>query len=303
MAKATVPAKVSKRKAREDRLLKFQDLADFANLGNKPSDWGRFRQKCADFFPANIAEWIYINAEVWWNLSNLPAKRPANYRQLLHKCIADWAATDKQWTKVKKEMATLRPPLLFYRTLLCRVWRGKDPYGDCLGALLGFDDAHPDVLEPAEQQKEDDLVFEEKGNLVRIPGHIETGNLFTWRVPEKPRQHTIGPFTYIDKQRATDYCLPMGRPRVDGNTSTINWEFGCQFQTAIYYLVQERWRAKVCPQCRKYFVADKAAQKYCSTKCCGERKQKVSLDYYNRIGKDRRQESKATQTRAPRRKS
>ena len=301
--KGTVPAKVSKRKAREDRLLKFQDLADFANLGDKPSDWGRC-QKCADFFPADMTKWIYINAKEWWELSNLPDKRPDNYHEILRSgatiSIKGWANIARD---CRREMLSLRPPLLFFRNLLRRVWKREDPYGSSLKVLLGFDEAWAPVLEDGEEEKEDALVFEEEGRLTEIPGHIDYGELFMWKAPERPKQHTIGLFTWIDKQTETSCGLPIGTPVVDGNTGTINWEFGCQFQSAIYYLMQERWRAKVCPQCRKYFVADKAAQKYCSTKCCGERKQKVSLDYYNRIGKDRRQESKATQTRAPRRKS
>lgn len=37
-----------------------------------------------------------------------------------------------------------------------------------------------------------------------------------------------------------------------------------QFHKAVLYLHQHPWRAKVCQQCRKRFVADHASRKYCS---------------------------------------
>ena len=179
--KATVPPKVSKRKAREERLLDFDALADFANLGDQPDDWARFSRRWPRFFPPDIAEWIYINAEEWWNLSNLPDERPDNYRWILRRWLAGSHATitfEERATLARdsrREMRSLRPPLLFYRNLLRRVWRREDPDGSCLKVLLGFDEAWAPVLEEGEGEKEDDLVFEEEGRLVKIEGHVETG--------------------------------------------------------------------------------------------------------------------------------
>jgi hypothetical protein len=138
-----------------------------------------------------------------------------------------------------------------------------------------------------------------------LPKAHDYGELFRWKVPEGPKQHTIGPLTWIDKETETSSGLPLGTPVVNGNRGTITWEFGCQFQRAIYYLMQERWRAKICSwsQCRKYFVADKVVRKYCSEECYRKRKQEHALDYYYRVAKARRQESKAPQTRARRKKS
>ncbi len=210
--KATVPAKVSKRKAREERLLNYDALADFANLGNEPDDWARFHRKCPLFFPANITEWIYINAEVWRKLSNLPDQRPDNFQEIFDGwpdatiTIGDWAnfARDS-----RRQMRLLRPPLLFFRNLLRRVWKREDPYGSSLKVLLGFDEAWAPVLEDGEEEKEDALVFEEEGRLIEIPGHIDDGALFMWKAPERPKQHTIGPFTWIDKQTETSCGLPI----------------------------------------------------------------------------------------------
>jgi len=99
--KSTVLARVSKRKAKEERLLDFEALARFANLGDKPDDWANFRRMWPEFFPADMTKWIYINAGKWWEVSHLPDP--------------------------EKTMRNVRPHLLFYRNLLRRVWRRKDP--------------------------------------------------------------------------------------------------------------------------------------------------------------------------------
>jgi hypothetical protein len=308
VVKATVPANVSKWKTRDERVLNF-DLADFANLGDTPDGWKHFHQKCDDFFLPDMTEWIYINAEVWWNLSNLPDKRPGNYQEIVSKWQPESHATftDEEWASLvrecRSEMPRLRPPLLYFRNVLRRVWRREDPYGNCLKVLLGFDEACAPVLEDGEETREDPVVFEEKGQLITFPGHVDDGSLFMWKAPEGPKQHRIASVTWVDKQTATCCGLPIGTPVVDGDTGNIGWEFGCKFQTDVYYLMQERWRARTCPWCNKYFVADKAMRKYCSTKCSGERKQKQVLDFYHHGGKARRQESKAKKAGAHKRKS
>ncbi len=293
--KGTVPAKVSNRKAKEDRLLDFDALAGFANLGDKPDDWAKFHRMWPEFFPPDISEWIYINAEEWRNLSNLPDERPDNYRWVLRRWLtgSDATITFEEWGTLarnsRRDLRRLRPPLLFYRNLLRRVWIRKDPDGSCLKVLLGFDEAWAPVLEDGEE--EDD------------------GSLFIWkgRPPEEPAPNIIRTdkltITWKDKVTETMGGLPIGTPVVDGDTGNIGWEFGCQFQTAVYHLVQERWRATSCPECRKYFVADKAARRYCSTNCYEERRRTHVLDYYYRVGKTRRQKSKAKQTGAYRKKS
>jgi hypothetical protein len=311
--KATVPAKVSKRKARDDRLNDFEALARFANLGDKPDDWANFRRiclgMCPKFFPADMTEWIYINAEEWWNLSNLPDTRPGDYQSLLRRwpTVNKAAITFKNWPNFarnwRRRMRNVRPPLLFYRNLLRRVWRRKDPYGNSLSVLLGFDAAMAPILEEGEIEKEDPSIIEVGGTIIELEAPVDYGQLFMWKAPETemPQVDTDnGIITW--KQRETNCGLPIGTPTVDVDTSTIVWKFDCQFQSGIYYLMQERWRARVCPQCRKYFVADKVARRYCSTDCYEERKRKESLDRYHRIEKERRQ-SRATQTRFRKRKS
>jgi hypothetical protein len=83
--------------------------------------------------------------------------------------------------------------------------------------------------------------------------------------------------------------LPQGEPTFH-MTGRIEWTFDSTFQQAVYELMEFRWRAKICPQCNKYFVADKTAKKYCSTNCVRGKGETKSLDYYHRVGKHRRME-------------
>lgn len=82
--------------------------------------------------------------------------------------------------------------------------------------------------------------------------------------------------------------LPAGEPIVDGRTGKISWKFPSEFQRTLYELMEKRRRAKICPQCGRYFIADKSAQTYCSTGCSGNSKNARSLDYFNREGRAKR---------------
>jgi hypothetical protein len=60
------------------------------------------------------------------------------------------------------------------------------------------------------------------------------------------------------------------------------------FEAALWALFRESWRARVCGQCKRYFIADKAAQKYCGTRCFGEAKRGQRLRWWNKAGKIKR---------------
>ena len=132
--------------------------------------------------------------------------------------------------------------------------------------------------------------------------------IFTFlRAWQQPQTVTIKPMTFEIEQKETEERdtfagLPYGTPVVDGNTGIITWSFGCPLQRAVYDLMRDRWRAMICPNCGKYFVADKTAQRYCSPECYREEKGMKALDYWNRIGRAARQ-AKALRAKSQRRKS
>jgi hypothetical protein len=146
------------------------------------------------------------------------------------------------------------PLLLWYRSLLREVWKRSDPRGAALCVLLGFLDQ------------------------ARLTGLENIVPVNIWH--SGPSSLSPDPIANI---------LPPGKPMVDPLTLRIRWQFGCQFQRALYALMESLWLAKVCPQCGKYFIAGKTAQKFCTSRCSGERKSSASLDYYHRHGKYLRQ--------------
>jgi hypothetical protein len=87
--------------------------------------------------------------------------------------------------------------------------------------------------------------------------------------------------------------IGLSRPRADWASGEIILEFSTDFQRALFALMKDSWRAKVCPECKRFFIASKTAQAYCSPTCYGEMKRKYSLRYWRRTG---------SATRAARRK-
>jgi len=153
------------------------------------------------------------------------------------------------------------PPLLWYRNRLRAVWSRNDQHGYNLTTLYGLEKEAQDIAR-------------------EHPGDVETDALaspiLTPGQPVDPAKHnTVG-------------GLPRGRPVINGVTGEIRWEFGCPLQEAVYDLMQARWRAKVCPQCGRFFIAAKTAQKVCSARCSDDAKRGRALTYWNETGKNKR---------------
>ena len=233
--------RLANRKARFDREAGLSALESFANLGETPEDWKRFRLKWPDFFPNNLTGWFYS-------------------------CAEDWA-------KLVQDIPTLRtrqkPPLLFYRDCLREVWSGEDHEGIFLKVLLGFE---------LEVRNKEVLNFDSLYSPAACWEKDGERILTSW-IPGQS----------LDPDKQTSIAgLPPGKPVVNGVTGAITWGFGCTLQQSVYELMQQRWRAMDCPECRKFFLADKTRQVYCSSACFGKMKQKRALDYWNRKGSDAR---------------
>ena len=222
-----------------DKMRSFEALAAYANMGDQPGEWKKFRLMYPDFFPVtsgfaqkgfeNLDSWMYDFADEW------------------HKDFSDLPPG-----------VILLPPLLWYRNRLRAVWARNDQHGYCLAILLGFEDEAAEIA--AEHRGE--VSFEPIARPFVVPGQP------------------------IAKEKS--HGLPQGRPAINGVTGAITWEFGCEIQRAVYELMQERWRAKICPQCGRYFVAMKTAQKVCSAACSGDAARKRALTWWNQTGRKRR---------------
>lgn len=298
----TVPVKSSKRKAREERLIgEFQALEDFANLGDTPEDWQRFRLKWPHFFPDYLAQWIYDSAKYWKMITTLPERPPHNYRELVPPELGvnfDVVPSDENWAEMahyfRSELHDMRPALIYFRILLRLVWSKQDPDSKCLSCLLGFDaDPPEEEVDGAEGEVNGLFWF---GERPKTAAEIEQEEAEK-DCDNRNRNKQGMPISMRRRIWEAYGGLPAGRPVVDGDTGNMGFQFGCQFQNAIYDLMQDRWRAMICPECGRFFIADKIARKYCSTKCTGERKRRKVLEHYHNRGRAARQ-AKALQAKS-----
>jgi hypothetical protein len=189
----------------------------------------------------------------------LPVSGFRSISEWLYKSAGEWASFPPDIR------ACTKPPLLWYRDCLRSVWLRNDPNGAYLSVLLGL-----------EKQAE------ALGIIDRIPV------VRPLLIPGQP--------TDPDKQQSRG--LPQGQPWADGVTGEIGWRFGCGLQQAVYDLMQSRWRARVCPECGRYFIAGKTAQTFCSTRCAGEMKRKRALEWWHREGTAQRHERAKQETKS-----
>jgi hypothetical protein len=230
--------RVANRQAGLNRDQQFEALAAYANMGDSPEEWRKFRLKFPRFFPtashkvsfsqfSNLSDWLYDSAENWRETNLLPG----------------YTTT----------------PLLWYRDILRAVWAGNDQTGAGLYVLYGF---------------------EKKTNPTDIPVNLALIRpMFIPGESSDPSEQQTG-------------GLPQGEPSINGVTGEIKWNFGCDFQQSVFELMHVRWRARICRQCGRYFVADKTAQAFCSTKCSGKARGERALDYWNREGTKKRKANK-----------
>ena len=239
--------KVSNRQAREQRLQAFEALAAFANMGDTPEEWRKFRTLWPNFFPTaasgwdkpgfqSLSDWLYTFSEEW------------------NKECADLSSAERP------QLNVLQVPLLWYRDRLRAVWASNDPTGANLCVLYGLEKQARDL-----------------GDIGLFP------LVRPFLIPGQP----VNP-----SKRETMGGLPQGTPVVNGVTGEITWKFGCDLQQSVYELMRCRWRAKICPECGRYYVADQTAQKHCSIPCSVKATRKRSLEHWNREGRARRAQQK-----------
>lgn len=167
----------------------------------------------------------------------------------------------EEWHGFRAHVGSTLPPMLWYRNRLRSVWARTDQHGYSLAVLLGFEQEAQTIAEAHCGE----IGFEPLSRTAQIPGRSVTDAL-----------------TPIARG------FPHGKAVIDGVTGQLRWEFGCKLQQAIYELMQERWRAKICPTCGKYFVAMKTAGKLCSVPCSDAAKRKRSRTWWNEQGSERR---------------
>jgi hypothetical protein len=84
--------------------------------------------------------------------------------------------------------------------------------------------------------------------------------------------------------------LPPIKLVLDKVSGKLRREFACELQQGFYLLMEKPWRKKVCPICKRYFVANETGRIYCGTVCTGRAKCKRGNVDWQRRGSDRRRE-------------
>jgi hypothetical protein len=84
---------------------------------------------------------------------------------------------------------------------------------------------------------------------------------------ELPNQAFRDAWMALSKEHKGVYCVPSVSVTPSWRGAKFEYLSTRDFQKAVYTLLCESWRAKLCRKCDKYFIAEKPAQVYCSTAC------------------------------------
>jgi hypothetical protein len=178
-------------------------------------------------------------------------------------------------------------PLSWYLRQLHVVWCGADGDEARLSFLLGFylgPNYEAAAFRDAAFQPEFDTWKAVQEELKRRNTAIRPSPIRT--AAEAQRRLWRG----MEGHPASVADLGFADVAPDWKLGTIRCKFNCDFQEALYALMRESWRAKSCRNCKRYFIANKPPQMYCSTKCFGEAKGKRSLAWWRAEGADRRRQ-------------
>jgi hypothetical protein len=153
-----------------------------------------------------------------------------------------------------------QPLFRAYRNYLRRIW-----VGDYVADNKFFDGAYLNYL---------------LGLDTRFATH-EPGQYIDLVLPD--RAFTEG-WAALKKTYTGAYVHSPAQVLPNWGASKLDYLATNDFQRAIFILLGESWRAKVCRRCGRYFIADKSAQAFCSTGCSGGNKRDRGLKYWREKG-------------------
>lgn len=258
----------------------FGGLEAFANLGASEEEFRRFAAQWPTFAPVEIRK---------GKRSDEPRGEPLGLTPEMHGIV------------------------LKYQGYLRRAW-SSDPETDRQGLvdlLLGLqmDLANPDPESSTEVGKK-----ELRSSLEKLMGEPYLGDpaQFATLPAEGPEPYPQSSTEVKTAERKTLKLMLNSLTMADSDQYAVypkvivaSWELGefsyfplTDFQRAFYLLFREKWRARICSQCERYFIADKPRQRYCSTACHGMAKRTHGLRWWKTKGDARRRE----RMRKPRRR-
>jgi len=253
--------------AREKRLLKA--LEDFANTGLTRRDWLVLKRRCPDFLPDEVYELPFDRV---MELNDHYADKPQHMDSLqkVSELLVDGITLIPH--QIGKEAVfefSLFPLLL--QEQVRKLWR--DP-------LTGTK-----VILPWR------LNFASKGDYaLRKALHLEEG-----------REDHISGWNYVGRAGRVPFPpdeLDVLQKMMSSFVLEIDWiagrltpRYGIEFQEAIYLLLMNSSRIKVCQnsECPSpYFIATRTTQKYCSPDCLRPIQKQSKLRWWNRVGRVQR---------------
>lgn len=101
------------------------------------------------------------------------------------------------------------------------------------------------------------------------------------------------------KEHEGVYCSGSPSPLPSWRSNKFDYVGSNDFQNGVYQLLSESWRARVCRRCGKYFIADKAAQVFCSTLCSNQNKLEGGRRYWHDKGTSLREQRIKEQGKNP----
>lgn len=205
-------------------------------------------------------EALFAALELFVNSGDTSSELQSFRRQHPQFLPVEFYEQSEQLAKAKKDTF-----FSWLKRQLRTVWEGRDPAGIRLAVLLGIRDVNYYGIPKgdfAAEATEHAVIFSDLIDLRSMPGEDST---------------VLGAHMLFRAEITPDW-----------QRSRLQYEPQIDFQDAVYALMNESWRARVCPICRRYIIAAKPANIYCSTKCSGEAKQKRGLEYWRNEGKARR---------------
>lgn len=118
---------------------------------------------------------------------------------------------------------------------------------------------------------------------------------------ELPEQSFRDAWQVLRQQHIGVYCIPTVALGLSWRNARLELLSPRDFQNAVYELLKQSWRAKLCRRCGKYFIADKPAQMSCSTTCSNKSKLESGRRYWHEKGSSlREQRSENGRSNGPR---
>jgi hypothetical protein len=239
-------------RAERDRL--WKGLERFVNCGDSMDDYRALSRAFWEFWPMLMYHFPLQDDRIFESLEANEPIRPLTSLEF---------ENDKPQVLLWEHGC--HDLFLFYRDVLRCVWSGATTFFWIEGGrpefLLGLDDLN----EAARREAEDGYCSELHCPRGLYDAWSEIMNYFPTAKPIEGIR-----FGMIWKQG--EFCL-----------NTAN-----DFQKAFYMLFRQSWRARVCPRCELFFVAQRPKQAFCGTVCSAGSRLASKRKWWRSVGAKRR---------------